>query len=106
MIVAIDAGNSRIKWGLHDGTGWLNSGAVATAALLSGVVEPSDVPTVAVVSGGNAVSAGDLLSTIDSTKPPACDQAAGRFLGLSFAGWNAVSAAFAALLAGFAAFSR
>jgi disulfide bond formation protein DsbB len=60
----------------------------------------------AVVSGGNAVSAGDLLSAIDSTKPPACDQAAGRFLGLSFAGWNAVSAAFAALIAGFAAFSR
>lgn len=35
--------------------GWIaeGGGAVATAALLSGVVEPSDVPTVAVVSGGN-----------------------------------------------------
>ncbi|NJR13584.1 MAG: disulfide bond formation protein B [Phyllobacteriaceae bacterium] len=60
----------------------------------------------AVVNGGNAVAAGDLLSTIDSTRPPSCDQAAGRFLGLSFAGWNAVSAAFGAVLAGYAAFSR
>ncbi len=30
MIVAIDAGNSRIKWGLHDGTRWLDSGVLAT----------------------------------------------------------------------------
>lgn len=31
MIVAIDAGNSRIKWGLHDGQAWQADGAVATA---------------------------------------------------------------------------
>lgn len=31
MIVAIDAGNSRIKWGLHDGAGWLARGVFATA---------------------------------------------------------------------------
>ena len=31
MIVAIDAGNSRIKWGVHNGAGWLASGTVATA---------------------------------------------------------------------------
>lgn len=30
-IVAIDAGNSRIKWGLHDGTAWLDKGVLATA---------------------------------------------------------------------------
>ena len=29
--LAIDAGNTRIKWGLHDGQGWLRRGAVATA---------------------------------------------------------------------------
>jgi len=29
-IVAIDAGNSRIKWGVHDGTGWRARGVVAT----------------------------------------------------------------------------
>ena len=30
-ILAIDAGNTRIKWGLHDGTQWLQQGAFATA---------------------------------------------------------------------------
>ena len=35
MIVAIDAGNSRIKWGVHDGDGWLNSGVLATADVAS-----------------------------------------------------------------------
>jgi type III pantothenate kinase len=31
MIVAIDAGNSRIKWGLRDGSGWVARGVLATA---------------------------------------------------------------------------
>ncbi len=30
-ILAIDAGNSRIKWGIADGTGWLRRGWLATA---------------------------------------------------------------------------
>ena len=32
-ILAIDAGNTRIKWGLHDGTEWLSRDAVATAEI-------------------------------------------------------------------------
>lgn len=31
MILAIDIGNTRIKWGLHDGIGWHARGAVALA---------------------------------------------------------------------------
>ncbi len=31
MNIAIDAGNSRIKWGVHDGTRWLDTGVLATA---------------------------------------------------------------------------
>jgi type III pantothenate kinase len=31
MILAIDAGNTRIKWGLHDGAAWIATGAVGTA---------------------------------------------------------------------------
>lgn len=31
MILAVDAGNSRIKWGLHDGHCWRSKGWVATA---------------------------------------------------------------------------
>src|SRR5262245_54510990 len=30
-VLAVDAGNSRIKWGLHDGEGWLVQGWTATA---------------------------------------------------------------------------
>lgn len=34
MILAVDAGNSRIKWGVHDGQGWQRRGwAVTTGAL-------------------------------------------------------------------------
>ena len=29
-VLAIDAGNTRIKWGLHEGSGWLARGAVPT----------------------------------------------------------------------------
>jgi type III pantothenate kinase len=31
MIVCIDSGNTRIKWGVHDGSHWLAQGAVAQA---------------------------------------------------------------------------
>ena len=30
MIIAIDAGNSRIKWGIHDGTSWAEQGNLPT----------------------------------------------------------------------------
>jgi len=33
MIVCLDSGNSRIKWGVHDGHAWLAQGAVAHADL-------------------------------------------------------------------------
>jgi type III pantothenate kinase len=29
-LLAIDAGNTRVKWGLHDGTRWTEQGAIAT----------------------------------------------------------------------------
>lgn len=32
MILAVDAGNTRIKWGVHDGQAWRSVGAVPTAA--------------------------------------------------------------------------
>jgi type III pantothenate kinase len=31
MMLAIDAGNTRIKWGVHDGRGWAAAGAIATS---------------------------------------------------------------------------
>jgi len=35
MIVCLDSGNTRIKWGVHDGTAWLAQGAVAQAEVSS-----------------------------------------------------------------------
>ena len=43
------------------------------------------------VEGGIAKSTGGLLSQLETVVPPSCDAAPGRFLGLSFAGWNAVA---------------
>ncbi|MEP1207241.1 MAG: disulfide bond formation protein B [Rhizobiaceae bacterium] len=43
--------------------------------------------------------AGSLLDSLATAKPPSCDDAAGRFLGLSFAGWNVIAAGFLALVA-------
>ncbi|HEX6633130.1 MAG TPA: type III pantothenate kinase [Usitatibacter sp.] len=34
-VLAIDAGNTRIKWGLHDGDAWIATGAVATSEAAS-----------------------------------------------------------------------
>lgn len=42
---------------------------------------------------------GSLLDQIDAVIPPSCDQAAGRFLGLSFAGWNVVASIILAAIA-------
>ena len=43
--------------------------------------------------------AGNLLESLATATPPKCDDAAGRFLGLSFAGWNFVVATILAFLA-------
>ncbi len=50
--------------------------------------------------------AGSLLSSLANTKPPSCAEAAGRFLGLSFAGWNVVVALIMATFAWKGAFGR
>ena len=40
----------------------------------------------------DAIGGGDLLSQIDAVRPPSCNEAAARFLGLSFAGWQVLAA--------------
>lgn len=57
--------------------------------------------------GGSAVTdASDLLNQLTAKKPPSCDEAAGRFLGISFAGWNVLAAAMLAALAFSGSFGR
>lgn len=53
-----------------------------------------------------APSGGSLLDQLDAVIPPSCDQAAGRFLGLSFAGWNVVASLVLAAVAYVAAFRK
>ncbi len=54
--------------------------------------------------GGEQVrDASNLLAAIEGTRLVSCTEAAGRFLGISFAGWNAVAASLAALMLGAAA---
>jgi disulfide bond formation protein DsbB len=53
------------------------------------------------VAEGITTNANDLLGQLATTKPPSCNDAAGRFLGLSFAGWNVVVSV---ILAGIAFF--
>lgn len=40
---------------------------------------------------GVTTNAGDLLGDLNSKKPPSCDAASLRVLGLSFAGWNVLA---------------
>ena len=64
-------------------------------------------PGPASCTGGSEVTnadAGTLLSDLNAITPPSCDVAAGRFLGLSFAGWNVVAALALAAIAIKAAF--
>lgn len=57
---------------------------------------PADCGTDAVSITTNA---GSLLADLNAIKPAACDVAAGRFLGISFAGWNGVAALVLGLVA-------
>ena len=58
------------------------------------------VPQACASIGGGAVEVSDLMAILDGAKlkPPGCEEAAWRMLGLSMAGWNAlVSAGLAAI---------
>lgn len=63
---------------------------------------PDDCGVVAPPPAGS----GSLLDQLDTVIPPSCDQAAGRFLGLSFAGWNVVASIVLAAIAWVAALRK
>ena len=64
---------------------------------------PTDCGVVAAPEGS---SEGGVLGQLNTVIPPSCDQAAGRFLGLSFAGWNVVASLVLAAIAWVAAFRK
>lgn len=59
-------------------------------------------------SGATTVTAADILRGLSGKagRAPRCDEAAGRFLGLSMAGWNALASAGLALFSAAAALRR
>ncbi|EJF91707.1 disulfide bond formation protein B [Bartonella tamiae] len=51
-------------------------------------------------------NASDLLSSLNSKRPPACDKAAGYIMGLSFATWNGICSLIVSFIAVITAFKR
>lgn len=75
------AAGGLMLWGLglgvyHSGVEW---GWWAGPTDCGAVAAPAD-------TGGQGI-----LDALDRFVPPSCDEAAGRFLGLSFAGWNVLA---------------
>jgi disulfide bond formation protein DsbB len=113
-LMAVAALSSRFHW-----PAWMTRGLLLIGALLmlyslyigvfhSGVewgwwAGPTDCGVVAAPTdtGGAGV-----LDAIDTVVPPACDKAALRVLGLSFAGWNAVASLALAIVALRGAFGK
>ncbi len=64
---------------------------------------PTDCGVAVQVETKNAL---DLLNQLQAIKPPRCNEAAGRFLGLSFAGWNVVVAIIMSIFTALGTFAR
>ncbi len=70
-VLAIDAGNTRIKWGVHDGARWLQQSWVETARAAELVAVFAGLPTLQAVVASNVAGAAlqeQLASTLPS--PP------------------------------------
>ncbi|MBO6539703.1 MAG: disulfide bond formation protein B [Rhizobiaceae bacterium] len=65
---------------------------------------PTDCGVVDAPEAGNG--AGGILDSINTVIPPSCNEAPGRFLGLSFAGWNVVASVTLTLVALYGAFAQ
>lgn len=65
---------------------------------------PADCQAVTLPPSGGGT--GGILDQINAVVPPSCTVAAGRFLGLSFAGWNVIASLATAAIAMAAAFRR
>lgn len=59
-----------------------------------------------VADPGAAAGSGSVLDSLNTIVPPACDHAALRVLGLSFAGWNALASLALAAVAFWGAFRK
>lgn len=63
-------------------------------------------PASCAASSNTTLDAGSLLNDLATQKIPSCGEAAGRFLGLSFAGWNVVASSVLAVIAFIGGFKK
>ena len=72
-MIAIDAGNTRIKWGIHDKTRWVAQGALPTAsAAMLGEISaawPARAPVVACNVAGESVGQA-ITAALDALPTP------------------------------------
>ena len=68
MIVAIDIGNTRIKWGLHDGAGWLAREALPTGAADRLAEAAAGWPDAAQVVASNVAGAAAEAALVDAVR--------------------------------------
>ena len=90
------AGGLLMAWG-----GWL--GGFHSGVEWGWWPGPSDCAAVTPPPSGGT---GGVLDQLDAVMPPSCTEAAARFLGLSFAGWNVVASVVLAAIAFTGAFRR
>ena len=65
MLIALDAGNTRIKWGIHDGSAWVHQSAIPTAEAMQLAAVSLDWPQAAPVVACN-VAGVTVEAVIDS----------------------------------------
>lgn len=100
-IISKSGGSARIVRGLLAIGGLLMLYGLVLGAYHSGVEWQWWEGPASCATSANAVTsdAGSLLGELSATKPPSCDAAALRVLGLSFAGWNVLASAALAAIA-------
>lgn len=92
LVVRMRAG-ARWRWVFDAGLAAVFAFGVGLAVYHSGVEWKWWPGPTACSGGAGAVSAGQIADLLQGAKiaPPACDEAAWVFLGLSMAGWNALA---------------
>jgi len=74
-LIAIDAGNTRIKWGVHDGAGWVARGALPTGEAARLSEQTADWPRGAQVLACNVAGAsveGEITKALAGRFAPVC----------------------------------
>ena len=100
MIVVRTAQGDRLRWILNAALGLVFAVGAAVAVYHAGA-EWKWWPGPTTCAGGGASASAEALAGLlagEKIRPPACDEAAWVFLGLSLAGWNALISAKLAVL--------